>query len=253
MNDTCGGSYKNKFQSADIARIYDEVLYGAGTYASVIGEIEKCLLLDIVGKLRSTHPRIEYLDFATGTGRILSFMEDRVDKATGIEISGQMAQRARAKLRAAAIDQYNLTNSDPKPESKYDLITAFRFVGNAETELRYSAMRAITGKLRDHTSILIFNNHRNPLSYKGLLWPASRMRAPAHAYCSSGNFLSSGEVERMVRSVGLVVREVHGYGFLSSKLTSLMPLARQVKWERWLAGSRLAKFGVCQLYVCTRR
>src|SRR4051812_20938365 len=136
MSDARAGSYRNKFRSVDIARVYDEVLYGAGTYEMVIWDIEKCLLLHIVREFRFTHPRIEYLDFATGTGKILSFMEDRVDKATGLEISEQMAQRARERLRVAAIDQYNLTNSDPDPETKFDLITAFRFVANAEKELR---------------------------------------------------------------------------------------------------------------------
>ena len=246
-------SYREKFQSTDIARVYDEILYDSASYESLIWEMEKGLLLGKLEEFRRTHPRIECLDFATGTGRILSFLENVVDEATGIDVSAYMVERARQNVKCARVLHCDLTKVDPDPVAKYDLITAFRFIANAELGLRVSAMRSLTKKLRDRSSIIIFNNHRNIRSYKAFLRPMDRMRRPGGLYRTSGNFLSSEKVQDLVDAVGLRVRQVHGYGLLSGKLRPVLSFARQLEWERWLSATGLAMFGSCQLYVCTRR
>jgi predicted TPR repeat methyltransferase len=246
-------SYREKFQSSHIARIYDDVVYDPASYESLIWEIEKRLLLGKVEEFRLTHPRIEYLDFATGSGRILSFLEDVVDQATGIEISASMVKRAQQRVKSARILCFDITEVDPEPMSRYDVITAFRFFANAEPNLRLSAMQAIVSKLRDHSSIIMFNNHRNALSYKGLLRPLDRVLAHDGSYKSSGNCLSPRQVQDLTDAVGLKIRQVQGYGLLSGKIRPLVSFTRQLEWEQWLSGTRLAAFGACQLYVCTRR
>ena len=93
MSDT-SPTYRKQFSSPAKAQEYEDVHLAAGSYAHLLGEIEKEQLAGQVSRLRETHPRIDYLDFATGTGRILAFLEDKVDTATGIDISESMVERA---------------------------------------------------------------------------------------------------------------------------------------------------------------
>ena len=42
---------------------------------------------------------VSLLDFACGSGRITQFLETRVSRCTGIDVSKSMLDRARAKLK----------------------------------------------------------------------------------------------------------------------------------------------------------
>ncbi|MGA2439496.1 MAG: class I SAM-dependent methyltransferase [Tepidisphaeraceae bacterium] len=85
-------SYSAHFQESDAARKYETGEYAAGTYSDLLWHIEQDQLRAIISDLRRVKPRIEALDFASGTGRITAFIEDEVDAVTGIEISQAMVE-----------------------------------------------------------------------------------------------------------------------------------------------------------------
>ncbi len=58
-------SYREQFGRRDAAVAYDEVQYGPGSYADLLWQIEQTQLRKVLVDLRSTHRRIDYLDFAS--------------------------------------------------------------------------------------------------------------------------------------------------------------------------------------------
>ena len=136
-------NYRSKFSGQDEARKYDTLFVddsAAGYSHSVMWDYEKHLLDRFVAELRTTHSRIDYLDFASGTGRILAHVENQVDSATGVEISAAMIAIARAKLKRSKVIEADITEPG-EIEGKYDLITAFRFFLKADPGLRVGGSR----------------------------------------------------------------------------------------------------------------
>ena len=103
-----------------------------------------------------------YLDFACGTGRITRRVEAMATESYGVDLSQTMLDAARAKCCRTHFVCADLSK-DSLQLGEFDLITAFRFFGNAQDELRDSAMAAIRRHLR-LGGYLIINNHRNPRS-----------------------------------------------------------------------------------------
>ena len=247
------GTYREHFEEAGKAAAYDAAQYSAGSYGEIVWQIERAQLSAIVEQFRATHPRIDYLDFAAGTGRIISFLEDKVDSATGIEISESMLAVARTKASKSTLICADITAPAAAIEAKYDLITAFRFVLNAEPTLRLLGLKALAARLRDDSSRLIFNNHGNLWSIKLLLWPWHKFRTLGKGRQQEGNYLTHREVKRMVRAAGLEIESVRGAGFISEKAMRLMSPARVSRLEHRLSSSPiLAPFAVNQMYVVRR-
>ena len=78
--------YRQRFSDPAIAAKYDLVIYSKDSVSDAVWQLESAILKDVVAHIRQRKSRIEYLDFACGTGRIISFLEDKVDKATGIDV-----------------------------------------------------------------------------------------------------------------------------------------------------------------------
>ena len=171
MSDQNRKSYRRYFHTPERAIEYDTQRFNSQAYGDVLWRVEQTQLRILLEEFRQSHSTINYLDFAAGTGRIISFMEGLVDSATGIEISESMAELARRKLKAGTIVCRDITNPEAPLEGAYDLITAFRFVLNAEPSLRLGALKALASRLRDETSWLIFNNHNYLWSHKLLTYP----------------------------------------------------------------------------------
>lgn len=102
-----------------------------------------------------------YLDFACGTGRITSVGEQYFPVSHGIDVSDSMLGEARKACRNTTFETKDLTRQ-PHHET-YDLVTSFRFFGNAEPELRRGVLDALQGVLRPG-GLLVVNNHRNPFA-----------------------------------------------------------------------------------------
>ena len=245
MNTT----YREQFTAPEKAAEY-EGFYTKPGYAQILWEVEKEFLADIITRYREKHDHIDYLDFASGTGRVISFMEDKVDSARGIEISDSMAAIAREKLSNGEIVVKDITADDDEIEAKYDVITTFRFILNAEPTLRLKAMQGLVNRLKNENSILIFNNHGAMFSHKFLLWPYHKLRSIGKGWETEGNYLRGGQVKQLAKQLGLEIEEVHGCGVLSAKAIRLMSYDKAQSMEKKIArGALLPKLGVNQLYV----
>jgi len=136
-----------------------------GDFNTFMADHEKQILLSIVPKLFPKKvPR--YLDFACGTGRITQLLENLTDTSYGVDVSQKMLGQARRKCSRTNFILGDATRKtlDINP---VNLVTAFRFLGNAQDELRLGALNAINHLLFEG-GYLIINNHRNPWSLRNI-------------------------------------------------------------------------------------
>ena len=243
-------SYRHHFTDAQAGAAYDADQYRPGSFWDVVWALERRMLDRVVNDQRHRTRRIEYLDFACGTGRVLAYVEGSVDTATGVDIAAPMIERAAARVKRARLVKADLTKPGAPLDGNYDLITAFRFLLNAEPQLRVEALAALTARLRDAESRLVLNTHGNPYSYKGVVVPirhALRLRG------GDENLLGVGELERLLFGSGLEVVERYGMGVFPSPLWRRTPRLA-VAVEGWLARVPLfSRLGVNQVLVCRRR
>lgn len=122
---------------------------------------EKQYLADILPSLFS-EGNGRYLDFACGTGRITQMVTPFAKDSYGVDISESMLKIARKKCSQVQFICTDIT-VHALDIGLCDLITSFRFFGNAQKELRFAALQAINRCLR-LGGYLVINNHRNPLS-----------------------------------------------------------------------------------------
>jgi len=152
---------------------------------------------------------IHLLDFACGTGRITSFLENRVKTSTGVDVSSSMLAIAREKLKRTEIIEADITSGNVLRGRKFNLITAFRFFLNAEPELRYAAIRAIVTLLAQD-GYLVFNNHQNLGSpWIRLRYIRHRQKNPEGIF----NVMTIAEMQKLVEAVGLEIVELYPVGF----------------------------------------
>lgn len=147
---------------------YDAAI-AQGPFDRYMSDIERQVTLRLVDRL-FPHGVPRYLDFACGTGRILSAVASRAHEACGVDVSETMLEQARTRCGHARLLLSDLTR-DPADIGRFDLITAFRFFGNAEPPLRVAALRALSARLNPG-GYLIVNNHRNRSSARNLLLSA---------------------------------------------------------------------------------
>ncbi len=143
-------------------RAYDETL-NTVSFDRYLAVRESKIAMEIV-KGRLIERRERYLDFACGTGRILSVLAPFFQEVVGVDISESMLYEARSKVEKASFHVVDLTSRDVDI-GRFDLITAFRFFGNAEPDLRRDVLGVLRSKLR-HNGFLLLNNHRNPSSLR---------------------------------------------------------------------------------------
>lgn len=104
-----------------------------------------------------------YLDFACGTGRILSYIGTRARSAVGVDISPSMLEVAAQNAPFARLVEADLTSADPLGDEAFDLVSSFRFFPNAEPALRSQAIEAIERHIAPG-GYLVFNNHKSRTS-----------------------------------------------------------------------------------------
>ena len=243
-------SYKEKFTTPSSARNYEQ-RYAPETADDLLWQIEREHLNKVIGQLQKKLTKIDYLDFACGTGRIISFVEPQVDSATGIEISPEMIKIAQKYVKDASLQCRDITSDDTEIKNKYDLITTYRFILNAEPALRVAGFKALAARLKDQSSLLVFSNHGNPWSYKALMWPIHIIRQYLFGKKREGNYLTRRQTRAVLDAAGLEIVEITGVGFISAKLVKLLPFSWCQKTETALAGKPLLqRLGVNQLYVC---
>jgi len=173
-----------------------------------------------------------YLDFACGTGRILRTVGPLAKKVYGVDVSATMLARAGQKLATATLLRADLTAEDTDI-GQFDLITTFRFLGNAQDALRRSALAAIARRLVPG-GYLVVDNHRNPWSLRNLLHRAEPALDLHHF-----------RLRDLLRANGLEIVQVYGIGWWivldrqnrasvlfsrSADLLESLPVGRVLAW-----------------------
>jgi SAM-dependent methyltransferase len=251
--DIMPNSYRDWFVSEKETNNYDNVVYTEGSASDLLWQLEKPVLEEIVKKIKQKTKRVNYLDFACGTGRIISFVEDKVDSATGIDISGAMLSQAAKRVRKATLLCKDITSDVDDIEGQYDLITTFRFILNAESDLRRVAMRQLAKRLKGPQSRLVVNVHGNPLSYKLLLIPYYWCKATMKGNRLKG-YMTKQQAVAVITDAGLVVDQVMGMGFIGGRILKFFPRSMALLIERRLVGIHFFQaFGVNQLFICRLR
>lgn len=207
-------------------------------YRSVIWEIEQDIILDVFLHRVEHQGAGRLLDFACGTGRILSLLKARTATATGVDVSPSMLEVARRESPQARFVCADITRADDVDSERYDIITAFRFFPNAEPELRDAAMAKLSQLLAPN-GVLVFNNHLRCGSFRHklrqLLYHLRIKRNSRDLHC-----MSDGEAISLARQHGLTLVEQRTFGLLPilKEKRPLLPEAFIRRFERGIAGKR---------------
>lgn len=241
---TATDTYRDSHKALDKGPAYDR--HGREhPWRKYVWSREQKILMEILEKYFEGKD-IYLLDFACGTGRIAGFLENRVKKSTGIDVSKSMLEVARKKLKHTEIIEADITAGNVLEGSKFNLITAFRFFLNAEPELRLAAIRVIA-ELLAQDGYLVFNNHCNLGAPRlKLSYMRHRKKYLQHIY----NAMTIQEMNELVEQVGLEIIEIYAAGFLNvPKVPALHLLncvmdsaAAKLKW--------LARFSESPVAVC---
>jgi SAM-dependent methyltransferase len=151
-----------------------------------------------------------YLDFACGTGRLLAFAGRYAHSLTGVDISASMLDVARSRVPGAELICGDLTRQPLLGSRRFDVISAFRFFGNAEDDLRREAIDRLIEHL-EPTGVLVFNNHRNPGTLIRRAIKALGREGPEHP---NSRLMRHEEVSAMVAGAGLRIARVIPLGTL---------------------------------------
>jgi predicted TPR repeat methyltransferase len=225
------------------AQDYDARLFAPGSFDAAMWEHEQLLLDRIVQQ--HVPPRGSYLDFACGTGRVLSYVEPHFREAVGLDISDTMLAVARERVPDATLVQADATrNPAALQHRRFDFVTAFRFFLNAQPSLREAAMAFLASTLRDQGSRLLFNVHGNRHSTRALL--AAKAMITREQFAS----MSVRESTELAARHGLEVVEWYGIGSYDKSLLRLMPM-RAWRWAEAVAP--LPKRCNVYLYFLCRR
>lgn len=249
---SCGPrGYSKRFRSPAEASRYDEAVYQKGSVSDLLWRVEKDVLSRLLEQTGLSHEEPRFLDFACGTGRILGFVAPSAGQALGMDISPEMLARARQRLPTVPLVCWDLSAGSELLQRGYDLITSFRFLTNAEPELRRLVLRQLAGRLNAHGRIIL-NIHANPLSYRGLLIPFYWAREKLTGQ-KMLQHLTRHRTVRELRAAGLEIERVVGLGFVSGRLLRFLPFQLALALERRLAGfPGLQYFGVNQVFVCRK-
>jgi len=209
--------YRDSHMGETKSARYEYGVYRPGSYDDSIWQIEKNILKKELKRLRQAHSRIEYLDFACGSGRVLAYLENEVEKAIGIDISPSMLDIAKIKAPRAELFEADITKNDILRGKSFDLITAFRFYLNAEPPLRDAASALLKEKLRTEESLFIFNVHGNTMSARFFthMWLRWRGRTL--------NMATSWAVRKFLRCHGFMLVRWYGVGVLPKICYRIIP------------------------------
>jgi ubiquinone/menaquinone biosynthesis C-methylase UbiE len=229
-------NYTEEHKIKGLGEKYDKGMYSKDTWSNRIWQIEK----EVLKKILRGKEKKKILDFATGTGRILYFLEKKgfVDLA-GIDSSKSMLKPARKKLKKTKLFCVNLADDKQNKrlkKQKYDIIIAFRFFLNANIDLRQKILLELD-KLLKKEGLLIFNIHANKRNFISLF---------------AKKTYSLREIKKWILSTDLKIKEVYSYGFIPHrKNLKILPFKLWFSIEKKLV-SRKNLFGSHLLIVCKK-
>ncbi len=200
-------SYRDSHKYAGKGAEYEQY-YQTQAWERFLWSREQEITLRILDKHLADRD-VHLLDFACGTGRITSLLENRVKSSTGVDVSGSMLAIAREKLKRTEIIEADITSENVLKPRKFNLITAFRFFLNAEPHLRLAAIEALTELLADD-GYFVFNNHHNLGS------PWIKLLDVCHRHRNTNgifNVMSIYQMKKLAEAVGLEIVEIYPIGF----------------------------------------
>jgi len=176
------GGYSYSHMEHGKGRSYDAE-FRESPFLEYLWRREQQLLRKLLRREGLTRGRgLRYLDFACGTGRILSALEVEVEESVGLDISSAMMEEARTKVSRSDLVLGNFMDEPGILSGAFDVATAFRFFPNADGPLRHAAAAYLHEHLRPG-GLLIVNNHQNAASLlcrlapiMGKSWPWKPVR-----------------------------------------------------------------------------
>ena len=238
---------------------YDRSL--ANRFELSIYQMEHAILKDIFYRLRSSDPETAYLDYACGTGRIITLFGGLIRTKVGVDTSAGQLAIARQKAPDAEFLEGNVvTDPDLLGSRRFNLITAFRLLLNLEPQNRAPILRALADRLTQD-GYLVVDNHMNRYSVLGLaaLFANKVLRMPKKPVFPPGrrgiiSTMSQSEMQKVLTDAGLEAVEVHRIFVLPGhNRLQLLPTRWLVPVETLFSRvpglNRLAKN---QIYVCRR-
>lgn len=236
-----------------------EAYYETQPWQRFLWSREREIILRILEKYYEGRD-IHLLDFACGTGRITSLLENRVTTSTGVDVSSSMLAIAREKLRRTEIIEADITINNVLAEKKFNLITAFRFFVNAEPSLRSAAM-ATLAKLLSEDGYLVFNNHQSygspwiKLLYmrhqqkpaEGGFDPVQGIALPQGIF----NVMTIDEMKKLVDGVGMEIVEFYPAGFFHPPKIPVPQMLVRVIENICCKFKSLAQFSESPIAVCS--
>lgn len=159
------GGYRDVHLGAEKAAEYDRDFWSDGSAKASDWQLEQ-RLLDLVFERHLQPPPARAVDLACGTGRVLSYLERRVADTAGLDISADMLAIARERCPRSRLVESDVAGAGAEIEPGVDLVTSFRFLLNAEPELRADALAWVRTVLRPGGR-LVANFHLNPHSLRG--------------------------------------------------------------------------------------
>lgn len=228
-------AYSNRFQKKTDVESYEAQEYGTDSYASCIWRLQQPVLQEIlVATGKEAGAKLRLLDFACGSGRILSFVESFVDSAEGVDISAGMVALAHQKCRKSVLRVGDILREPELLRSPYDIITSFRFLLNVEDEIRRKALHRLREVIRTPGGRLIVNVHGNSrsLRHPAIVWNRWRQRRASGGRSVEImlNEMSLSQTRRLLAAAGFEVVQLLGFGVMPPTLyrTPLRGLARAV-------------------------
>lgn len=247
--------YADRFQQKDAVAFYDAAEYGAESYSARVWQWQRPVLENLVKDFCAAQAGpVRLLDFACGTGRVLSVLAPLVAAADGVDISENMVAVARGKCPQARLLVGDVLAEPDLLQPAYDLISCFRFVLNAEPGLRGRVLRRLRQALRAPDGLLLVNVHGNSrsLRHPAIAW--RRWRERGGKTDTMLNEMSPAAARRLLAESGFEVVRQFGFGILPPTLyrTPLRRVAAAV--DRTFAGEDfLRNCSIDLLFVCRPR
>lgn len=238
-------SYRTVHLGKDVGRRYD-AMHADKVDSLIWDHFVKPMLREELQRAADAGAR-RYLDFACGTGRITKIGASVFSDATGIDISEDMLEVARSRAPTVALHCVDVTRQPDAMAGPFDCVTLFRFLLNAEPDLRREVLDWLSSVMPQGAS-LIGNTHQHTASFGGLATMIGRGLGQKQL-----NHLSRAAVERLLGDAGFRVERWEGFRVLPTVGgKGLAPEKTLLMLERGLRRMGVGLFGAEQVFVARR-
>lgn len=210
-------------------------------YRVIWDAFEKDILLHEISRLKK---RDTYVDFATGSGRVLVETEKYFKSTHRIDIADEMLKIAKERTKKSLLVVGDLTKKIPENiPQKNDCISTYRFFLNANAILRYEIMFRLADLL-NKKGVLIFNVHGMKYSFPYFIHKIRRL----FKRCDQ-RYMSHREIKELLSYAGLTIKHYKGYGILPSIFTKIIGTSGYAFIDAILQKTLLGRFAMFRTYV----